>query len=221
MKKQEGVKIGKLWEAPLKECPHVTKELEEQQALGVRIGATPQHPKYGTGVDGANNWDPKELTPKMLHIMDLQLFNPTITAPQLADIVGLSVSRIRGIIGCSMYRTKFNLRRLKIEKLQHSKIAEERDKFLKLRDDMIEAHKNIMLLDPVQHKGKELELEKLKQRSISDLLRCSTEELREIDRKLSPANGDQSQLAAEVEIDTSDPRKAYLRLMSTFRKGTK
>lgn len=222
MKRTNAVKIGSLWEAPKKEDASIVADLEEQAAQGIVVGAAPQHPMVGARTNKkGGSWDPTELTPKMLHIMDLQLFNPTIKADQIAEIVDLSASRVRGIISSAMYRAKFNLRRLKIEKLQHSKIAEERDKFSKLRDEMIDAHKNIMLIDPNQHAGKELELEKLKQRSVSDLLRMSTDQLREIDRKLSGDNGGRGEVSAEIEVDTSDPRKAYLRLMSSFRKGSK
>jgi hypothetical protein len=99
-------------------------------------------------------------------------------------------------------------------------VAAERAIFEQLRDEMIDAHKTIMQINKAGHVGKELELEKLKQRSVSDLLKMSTEQLREMDRKLDGDNGD-AQVGAEVEIDTSDPKVAYVRLLGTFRKGTK
>jgi hypothetical protein len=86
---------------------------------------------------------------------------------------------------------------------------------------MIDAHKSVMNINPGLHVGKELELEKLKQRSVTSLLNMSVDQLKEIDRKLDgPGNGEGT-VGAEVELDTSDPKKAYVRLLGTFRKGTK
>jgi predicted XRE-type DNA-binding protein len=222
-----------LWEKPLKECPvkeappdptiedvTVVEELAEQESLGIYQGASKRGHKVG-GIKRQSKWDPVELTPIMNHILDVQFFNPKITQKELANHVGLSQSRVSAILGSGMYRAKYNLRRIKIERLQHSKVAAERNKFEALRDEMIDAHKKVMEIDPVKHVGKELELEKLKQRSVSDLLRMSTEQLRHIDVRLDgPVNGE-GQIGAEVELDTSDPGKAYIRLLGTFRKGTK
>ena len=222
-----------LWEKPIKECPvkpepppptpeeiSVVEELEEQEAQGILSGASQRGHKVG-GTRRTSKWDPVELTPIMDHMLDVQLFNPKITPKQLADHVNLSVSRVSSILGSGMYRAKYNLRRVKVERLQHSRVAAERAKFEKLRDEMIDAHKNTMKIDPSAHAGKELEVEKLKQRSVTDLLRMSTDQLRHIDQKLDgPGNGE-GQVGAEVEIDTSDPKVAYVRLLGTFRKGTK
>jgi len=222
-----------LWEKPLKDCPvkpdpppptpeeiSASEELEEQESMGILSGASKRGHKVG-GTRRTSKWNPTELTPIMDHMLDVQLFNPKITQKELAEHVGLSISRVSSILGSGMYRAKYNLRRIKVERLQHSKVAAERDKFEALRDEMIDAHKNVMQIDPVKHVGKELELEKLKQRSVTDLLRMSTDQLKEIDRKLDgPGNGE-GQIGAEVELDTSDPKKAYIRLLGTFRKGTK
>lgn len=218
-----------LWEKPLKACPvkeppaeeaSAVEELEEQESLGIYSGASKRGHKVG-GTKRESAWDPVELTPIMDHMLDVQLFNPTITPTQLAAHVGLSVSRVTAILGSGMYRAKYNLRRIKVERLQNSRVAAERAKFEKLRDEMIDAHKSIMNINKAGHVGKELELEKLKQRSVSDLLKMSTDQLKEIDRKLSPPDNGEGQVGAEVEIDTSDPKVAYVRLLGTFRKGTK
>lgn len=223
-----------LWEKPIKECPvkepptkepptpeeaTIVEELAEQESMGIYTGASKRGHKVG-GIKRESKWDPVELTPIMNHMLDVQFFNPTITQKQLADHVGLSVSRISAILGSGMYRAKYNLRRVKVERLQNSRVAAERAQFEKLRDEMIDAHKTIMNINKAGHVGKELELEKLKQRSVSDLLKMSTEQLRDLDKKLSPDNGG-AQVGAEVEIDTSDPKVAYVRLLGTFRKGTK
>jgi len=221
-----------LWEKPIKECPikpepppptpeevSVADELEEQESMGIVSGASQRGHKVG-GTRRRSSYDPLELTPIMDHMLDVQLFNPKITPKQLADHVGLSTSRVTSILGSGMYRAKYNLRRVKVERLQHSRVAAERAKFEQLRDEMIDAHKKTMDIDPVKHVGKELELEKLKQRSVTDLLRMSTDQLRDIDKRLDgPDNGES--VGAEVEIDTSDPKVAYVRLLGTFRKGTK
>jgi hypothetical protein len=218
-----------LWEKPIKECPvkepptpeevTVVEELEEQESLGIYSGASKRGHKVG-GVKRKSKWNPVELTPIMDHMLDVQLFNPKITQKQLADHVSLSVSRVSAILGSGMYRAKYNLRRIKVDRLANSRVAAERAIFEQLRDEMIDAHKTIMQINKAGHVGKELELEKLKQRSVSDLLKMSTEQLREMDRKLDGDNGD-AQVGAEVEIDTSDPKVAYVRLLGTFRKGTK
>lgn len=220
-----------LWEKPLEKCPvktpppavedvTVVEELQEQESLGIYQGASKRGHKIG-GIKRKTKWDPVELTPIMNHMLDVQFFNPKITQKELADHVGLSQSRVSAILGSGMYRAKYNLRRIKVERLQNSKVAAERLKFEQLRDEMVDAHKKTMEIDPTKHVGKELELEKLKQRSCSDLLRMSTEQLRHIDVRLDgPANGE-GQVGAEVELDTSDPNKAYIRLLGTFRKGTK
>ena len=222
-----------LWEKPVKECPvkpepppptpeevTASEELEEQETLGILSGASQRGHKVG-GTRRKSKWDPVELTPIMDHMLDVQLFNPKITPKQLADHVNLSVSRVSSILGSGMYRAKYNLRRIKVERLQHSRVAAERDKFEQLRDEMTDAHKSIMRIDPTAHVGKELELEKLKQRSVTDLLRMSTDQLKEIDRRLDGGGNGEGQIGAEVELDTSDPKKAYIRLLGTFRKGTK
>ncbi len=219
--------ITKLWEDPITVCPTkppvedvtVVEELQAQESLGIYSGASKRGHKTG-GTDRSSKWDPVELTPIMDHMLDVQLFNPKITQAQLAAHVDLSVSRVSSILGSGMYRAKYNLRRIKVERLQHSRVAAERAIFEQLRDDMIDAHKNIMAINKAGHIGKELELEKLKQRSVSDLLRMSTDQLKELDRKLDGDNGE-DRVGAEVELDTSDPKKAYIRLLGTFRKGTK
>jgi len=198
----------------------VVEELQEQESLGIYQGASKRGHKVG-GMKRESKWDPVELTPIMNHMLDVQFFNPKITQKELADHVSLSVSRVSAILGSGMYRAKYNLRRIKIERLQNSKVAAERLKFEQLRDEMIDAHKRVMEIDPVKHVGKELELEKLKQRSVTDLLRMSTEQLRHIDVRLDGPNGGDGAVGAEVEIDTSDPKVAYVRLLGTFRKGTK
>lgn len=218
--------ITKLWEDPITVCPpkpvedvSVAQELQDQESLGIYSGASKRGHKTG-GTERSSKWDPVELTPIMDHMLDVQLFNPKITQAQLAAHVELSVSRVSAILGSGMYRAKYNLRRIKVERLQHSRVAAEREKFEKLRDDMIDAHKKTMEIDPSGHVGKELELEKLKQRSVSDLLRMSTDQLKELDRKLDGGNGEDA-VGVEAELDTSDPNKAYIRLLGTFRKGTK
>ena len=207
--------ITKVWEETI-ETSSVKKQLVEQQAHGVVSGPG----KRSTTPGRDDQWDPKEMSPKMDHMLDLQLLSPTITRAQLAVAVGLSVSRVGKIINSGMYKTKYNMRRIQIERLQNSRVAAERARFEALRDEMIEAHQAVMQIDKTAHVGKEMELEKLKQRSVSDLLRMSTDELRHLDRKLDGPNGEGT-VGTEVEIDTSDPKVAYVRLLQTFRKGTK
>ncbi|MHA2377469.1 MAG: hypothetical protein ACXAB9_15035, partial [Candidatus Thorarchaeota archaeon] len=61
---------------------------------------------YGTGPEKnkaaartPTRWNPKELSPQMLRIMDLQLFNPAIKVKEIAQVIGWSPSRIKRIIG--------------------------------------------------------------------------------------------------------------------------
>ncbi len=210
-------KITQVWDTPVPKDPTVAAELAEQQLHGVVSSSGGRSHRAGRD----DQWDPKELSPKMDHMVYLQLLSPSITRAELAELVGLSVSRVSHIINSGMYKTKYNMRRIKIERLQNSRVAAERQRFEKLRDEMIEAHRTVMKIDKTAHVGKELEPEKLKQRSVSDLLRMSTEQIKEIDRKLDGPNGGDATVGAEVELDTSDPGKAYIRLLGTFRKGTK
>lgn len=191
-----------------------------EEALGIKMGTLPGGNRHRT--EAGRQWDPKEITPKMQRLMYLQLFNPTATAEQLANIIGLSPTRVRAILRSDMYKAKYHMRRLEIEQLENSKILEERQKFQELRDEMIKAHEELLELDPSRYLGKELEVERLRQTSMTTLLKLSSTELDRIDRALSFKDSkDSAQVGVEVELDTSDPKKAYMRLMTGFKKGTK
>jgi hypothetical protein len=180
---------------------------------------------YGTGPEknkaasrSPTRWNPKELSPQMLRIMDHQLMNPGIKVKEIAQIVGWSPSRIKRIIGSDMYRQRYKERRLDIEKLQHSKIARERAKFLELRDKMIKEHLDLIKLDPKTYAGKELEAQKLRQKSVQDLLRVSNEQLKSAGDNGGTDNLEERTRSIEV---SGDENESYMRIMETWRKGTK
>jgi len=180
----------------------------------------PQSSKIGTRTD--QKWNPKELSPMMLRIMDLQLFNPRVKVKEIAQVIGWSTGRVKRIISSDMYRQRYEERRLEIERLQHSKIARERARFEEIRNKMIEEHMKIIAIDTSVHGVKQLEAEKLRQKSISELLKVSEEHLKPAGEN-GGGNGDKSyeEHSRSVEIDTSDPNAAYMRIMETWRKGTK
>jgi len=186
----------------------------------VRYGANPQSNK--TASRTATGWSPKELSPMMLRIMDFQLFNPSIKVKEIAQLVGWKPSRIKRIISSDMYKTRYKERRLEIERLQHSNIARDKAKFVEIRDKMLKEHLEIIDIDPSKHGVKELEAQKLRQKSISELLKVSEEHL----KPAGGNGGDQSgqdfeEQTRSIEIDTSDPNSAYMRIMETWRKSTK
>jgi hypothetical protein len=120
------------------------EDIEVMESQGVVSGPVSPRRDRGKG----DKWDPKALTPKMDHMLSVQLFNPTVKAGQLAKLVHLSESQVRHILGSTMYRTKYRIRRAEVEKLQNSRVAAERARFEKLRDEMIDAHKSVMNINP-------------------------------------------------------------------------
>jgi hypothetical protein len=184
---------------------------------------------YGTGPQSnkaaarsPSSWSPKELSPMMLRIMDLQLFNPAIKTKDIAQIVGWSPGRVKRIVASDLYRTRYIERRAEIERLQHSNIAKEKAKFLEIRERMLKEHMEIVDMDPLLHGVKALEAQKIRQKSISELLKVSEEHL----KPAGGNGGDQppgefEEQTRSIEIDTSDPNAAYMRIMETWRKGTK
>jgi hypothetical protein len=180
---------------------------------------------YGTGPQKnkaasrtPTRWNPKELSPQMLRIMDHQLMNPGIKTKEIAQIVGWSPSRIKRIIGSDMYRQRYKERRLDIEKLQHSRVAHERAKFVEIRDKMIKEHMDFIKLDPKGFAGKELEAQKLRQKSVQDLLRVSNEQLKGAGD--NGGTGDLEEKTRSIEISGNE-NDSYMRIMETWRKGTK
>jgi hypothetical protein len=180
---------------------------------------------YGTGPEKnkaasrkSTSWNPKELSPQMLRIQDHQLMNPGIKVKEIAQIVGWSPSRVKRVIGSDMYRQRYKERRLEIEQLQHSKIARERAYFLELRDKMIKEHLELIKEDPKTYAGKELQAQQLRQKSVQDLLRVSIEQT-----KPAPDNGGTTDLEEHTKsIEISDSESdSYMRIMETWRKGTK
>jgi len=224
MQKISGVSGVQLPEPSKKETP----QLEPTQDLvgliedsGIRYGTAPQHNRFAMRKGG---WNPKELSPFMQRIMDIQLMNPSLKAKEIARLVGVSKSTVSRVISCDMYRMRYKQRRLEIEKILDETTAREVKKFRELRDKMIELHKELIEKDPAQYAGKELEYEKLRQRSISEILRLSAEELRHLQGKIDNngnGQGKESSVETGVELDLSDPNAAYLRVVSRFRKGTK
>lgn len=186
----------------------------------VVYGANPQANR--ATMRSENKWNPKELSPMMLRLMDLQLFNPRIKTKELAQIVGWSTGRVRRIISSDMYRTRFKERRIDIERLQHSRVARERARFEELRNKMIDEHLKIIDIDASTHGVKQIEAEKLRQKSISELLRVSEEHLKPAGDN-GGGNGESAmeERTRSIEIDTSDPNSAYMRIMETWRRGTK
>jgi hypothetical protein len=180
---------------------------------------------YGTGPEKnkaaartPTRWNPKELSPQMLRIMDLQLFNPAIKVKEIAQVIGWSPSRIKRIIGSDMYRQRYKERRVKIESLQHSKIARERGKYEEIRDKMIAEHQEFINLDPNDFAGKQLEVHKLRQKSVQDLLRVSNEQLKSAGD--NGGEGASEEHTRSVEI-SGDENESYMRIMETWRRGTK
>jgi hypothetical protein len=102
--------------------------------------------------------------------------------------------------------------------MQHSKIARERAKFLELRDKMIKEHLALIKLDPKIYAGKELEAQKLRQKSVQDLLRVSTEQLKSAGDNGGTDNLEERTRSIEISGNEDD---AYMRIMETWRKGTK
>ena len=180
---------------------------------------------YGTGPEKnkaasrtATRWNPKELSPQMLRIQDHQLMNPGIKVKEIAQIVGWSPSRVKRVIGSDMYRQRYKERRLEIEQLQHSKIARERAKFLEIRDCMLKEHMDLIKIDPKTYAGKELEAQKLRQKSIQDLLRVSVEHTKSAGDNGGVTDLEEHTKSIEISDNESD---SYMRIMETWRKGTK
>jgi AraC-like DNA-binding protein len=184
---------------------------------------------YGTGPQSnkmaarsASSWSPKELSPMMLRIMDLQLFNPSIKIREISQVVGWSPSRVKRIVASDLYRTRYIERRAEIERLQHSNIAKEKARFLEIRERMLKEHMDIVEIDPLQYGVKALEAQKIRQKSITELLKVSEEHLKPAsDNGGDRPSGDYEEQTRSIEIDTSDPNAAYMRIMETWRKGTK
>ncbi len=185
--------------------------------------------EYGTGPQSnkkagrtATSWNPKELSPMMLRIMDFQLFNPSIKVKEIAQLIGWSPGRVKRIIGSDMYRTRYTERRKEIERLQHSNIARDKAKFIEIRDKMLKEHMALVDLDPAKYGVKELEAQKLRQKSITELLKLSEEHLKPAGGNgADQSGGEFEEQTRSVEIDTSDPNSAYMRIMETWRKSTK
>jgi len=158
----------------------------------------------------------------MLRIMDLQLFNPSIKTKEIAQIVGWSPSRVKRIVASDLYRTRYIERREEIERLQHSNIAKEKARFLEIRERMIKEHLGIVDIDPATHGVKSLEAQKVRQKSISELLKVAEDHLKPAGGNGGDQpSGDYEEQTRSIEIDTSDPNAAYMRIMETWRKGTK
>lgn len=180
---------------------------------------------YGTGPEKnkaasrrSTAWNPKELSPQMLRIQDHQLMNPGIKVKEIAQIVGWSPSRVKRIIGSDMYRQRYKERRLDIEQLQHSKIARERAKFIEIRDRMIKEHMDFIKLDPKSFAGKELQAQQLRQKSVQDLLRVSVDHTKSAGDNGGTTNLEEHVKSVEISDNESD---SYIRIMETWRKGTK
>ena len=182
----------------------------------VVYGTMPQKNKAASRTP--HRWNPKELSPQMLRIMDHQLMNPGIKVKEIAQIVGWSPARIKRIIGSDMYRQRYKERRLDIEALQHSKVARERARFIELRDKMIKEHLELIEIDPKTYAGKELEAQKLRQKSVQDLLRVTTEQLKSAGDNGGTQNLEEHTRSVEVSDNAND---SYMRIMETWRKGTK
>lgn len=204
-----------------------TEELLEQ--TGVVYGNNPwrnnpaqRGDRGGESRDRHAGWNPKELSDLMLRIMDLHLFNPQLKKREVATTLGLSLNRVRRIMNCDMYRTRYRQRRLEVERLMHSNLATDRAKFIKLRDDMIRLHTELAEMDPNQYGGaKAVEVERLRQKSMTELLKVATDHLR-------PSNGtgekeklESKEHSLEGEIDLSDPNAAYFRIVEKWQANTK
>jgi AraC-like DNA-binding protein len=187
----------------------------------------PDLSQYGTmpqrgNEKGQKSWNPKVLSPPMIRIMDLQLFNPTMTAKDIAQVVGKSPSHVKKIIGSDLYKTRYRERRAEVERLQHSKVAAEVAKFENLRDDMIRRHREFLDLDPTKFAGRELECERIRQKSVQDLLRLSQDNLPSAGGNgASKEVGEYEERTRTLEIDPTDPDAAYMKLQETWRRGTK
>lgn len=186
---------------------------------GVVYTPNPQSNRVTMRTDG--KWNPKELSPMVLRIMDLQLFNPRIKVKELAQVVGWSTGRIKRIVSSDMYRQRYKERRLEIERLQHSKIARERARFEEIRDKMIEEHMSIIAIDSSAHGIKQIEAEKLRQKSISELLKVAEEHLKPSSNEGGGTPESFEEHTRSLELDTNDFNAAYLRIKETWRRGTK
>ena len=173
------------------------RRTRETLMSGVVYSPNPQSNREPMRSD--NKWNPKELSPMMLRIMDLQLFNPRIKVKELAEVIGWSTGRIKRIISSDMYRQRYEERRLEIERLQHSKIARERARFEEIRNKMIDEHMKIIAMNTSIHGIKQLEAEKLRQKSISELLKVSEEHLKPASDN-GGDNGDRITTAANVAL---------------------
>ena len=204
-----------------------TQELLDQ--TGVVYGQNPWRDQPGQmGSRGGESrdrhagWNPKTLTPIMLEIMDLQLFNPQLKKQEIAHLLRLSKNRVRRIMNSDMYRTRLRQRRLEVERLMHSSVARDRAKFLVLRNKMLEMHLELAKMDPHQYgTTKAVEVERLRQKSMTEILRVAEDNLR------SSGNGDgekstsTSEHSVEGELDLSDPNAAYFRIVEKWRQSTK
>ncbi|MHA2064558.1 MAG: hypothetical protein ACXABY_09285 [Candidatus Thorarchaeota archaeon] len=172
--------------------------------------------------DRHSGWNPKVLTAVMQEIMDLHLFNPQLKKKEIAQLLRLSKNRVRRIMNSDMYRTRHRQRRLEIERLMHSSIARDKAKFLKLRNKMIDLHMELAEMDPQQYgTTKAVEVERLRQKSMSEILRVAEDNLKSSDNGDGEKPGVTSEHSVEGELDLSDPNAAYFRIVEQWRQSTK
>ena len=176
----------------------------------------------GTSRDRHAGWDPKVLTAVMMEIMDLHLFNPQLKKQEIATLLRLSLNRVRRIMNSDMYRTRWRQRRLEVERLMHSSLARDKAKFLEYRNKMLEMHMELAEMDPQQYGvTKAIEVERLRQKSMSEILKVAEDNLRAPGRDNGDGDTEKSEHSVEGELDLSDPNAAYFRIVEKWQKSTK
>ena len=241
-KRQESLNEGSVMSDPVvpevieEETEHIevpldvaaTEKLMEES--GVVYGQNPwrDHPaqrgdRGGKSRDRHAGWNPKVLSPIMTQIMDLHLFNPQLKKREIAELLKLSKNRVRRIMNCDMYRTRYRQRRLEVERLMHSSLARDREKFIRLRDKMIGMHEEVAEMDPQQYGSvKAMEVERLRQKSMSELLRVATDHLKPGGNGAQEVGSTESkEHSLEGEIDLTDPNAAYFRIVEKWQANTK
>lgn len=207
----------------------VAAQEELMRQTGVVYGQNPwrdnpaqRGSRGGTSRDRHAGWDPKVLTAVMQEIMDLHLFNPQLKKQEIAILLRLSKNRVRRIMNSDMYRTRHRQRRLEIERLMHSSIARDRAKFLEYRNKMLEMHMELAEMDPQQYgTTKAVEVERLRQKSMSEILKVAEDNLRTPRDGNGEGQGATAEHSLEGELDLTDPNAAYFRIVEKWRQSTK
>ena len=167
-------------------------------------------------------WEPTALNESMLRLMDFIFIYPRVTNEELGELVGFSPQHVSKVRNSDIFKERYKQRRAELERLETSRLMQERERFLKLRDEMITEHEKLIHIDASKHGvAREAEFQRIRQKSIGDLLKVSTEEVGRID-DLRSRGPDGNGTVVELGIRTVQTgQEAYQELLARFRRGTK